>query len=156
MPNLTPLQAKLSEEIRTSIISHAANNGGHVKVAQMMGIDYSTWWNSLFRNANPIQEDIARLAFYMKQTGNLEPLHLVADFCGYFLEHKPQFENDGHDLRHEIIVLDKKVGDFGMDVENAIADDLDKNEKKYLRRKVHDLKNNLIEIDGKIEKTETK
>ena len=152
MPNLTPAQAKLADEIRASILMHAANNGGHVHIAAMMKIEYSTWWNSLHRNANPMQDDMARLALYMKTTGNLEPLRLVADFCGYFLERKPMFEDDGHDLRHEVIELNKDAGDVGMDVENALEDgNLDNNEKKYLRRKINHIKEHAEEMDAKIE-----
>lgn len=152
MPKLTPPQAKLAAEIHTSILAHAAHNGGYVHVAQMMGVDYSIWWNSMNRNQNPIFEDAARLALYMKATGNIEPLRLIADFCGYFIEPKPLFEDDGHDLRHEVIELNKDAGDIGMDVENALEDgDLDKNEKKYLRRKIHHVIEHAAEIDAKIE-----
>jgi hypothetical protein len=144
-------QAKLAQEIHSSILGHAANNGGHVHVASMMGIEYIVWWNSLNRNQNPIFEDAARLALYMRATGNLEPLRLIADYCGQFIEPKPAFDDDGHDLRHEALVLNKEAGDFGADYDEMAKDGLDGKEKKYLRRKIQGIRDHAEEIEAKIE-----
>ncbi len=151
MPNRGPAQAKLAGDICASITCHAAHNGGHVHIAEMMGLNYSTWHNTLFRNANPIQDDLARLAVYMRVTGNLEPLRLVADYCGYFLERKPNFENDEHSLQHESIILTKEAADFAAEYEERAKDGIDEKDNKYLRRKIRGMHDHAEEIEAKFE-----
>lgn len=149
------MQAKLSADLRMSLLELAANNGGIVGVAaktQAFGLDYQTLWNSMNRNKNPMFEDMARVVLVMLATGCFEPLRIIADYCGYQITPKPGSPADDYDLRHEAIELNHQAAGAGMRIETALEDgSIDDREDRDIRRSLQTVRNKIGKAESKLD-----
>ena len=142
-------QAINNEIIRTTILELAEKNGGLKKIAEKAGINYSTLWNQLNRNAGVLAYTVPKITSGIKNPRLLEK---ICDPCGYIPIQKQAFlRTKRKSIRKREVDLSITVGRAFEIIEKAFSDGkITKPEYDDIHSALNELRRKEAELDEQI------